>query len=344
MEDCLISIIVPTYNSSKYIEECLVSLHKQEYSALQIIVVDDGSDDNTLEICEKFSNSDKRIQILSKSHSGVSAARNLGIDHSKGNFIGFVDSDDFIEYNFIDKYIDAIAYFDEKKMDYAWIMCGMQVDVYCGTMDDESKVYEDEEEFLLLPRTDIAKLSWLKLFNFVTNKLYIANVLCNKNIRFKEDICIAEDLQFNIDYLYAIGGSFGMINRPLYHYVRRSNCSQSLIYYPNAEEDTKRIYNNLLTLVSELNGVTEDDICVIQSFYIMDWTSRLTALYYDKVQGITHKTKMEIIRNTMMSEEYQNTLDKVYKMNKISMMRFLLLKSKKFSIYCLLRRIYRLIK
>ena len=93
----LISIIIPVYNVEKYLEECIESVINQTYRNLEIILVDDGSTDKCLETCKEYEKRDNRIKVIHQENAGVSVARNVGIDFSTGQYIGFVDSDDFIE-------------------------------------------------------------------------------------------------------------------------------------------------------------------------------------------------------------------------------------------------------
>ena len=95
-----ISIIVPVYNTEKFLEKCLNSLINQTLKDIEIICINDGSTDNSLQILEKFANKDKRIQIINQTNSGPSIARNIGIKKAVGEYIGFVDSDDWVDSNF----------------------------------------------------------------------------------------------------------------------------------------------------------------------------------------------------------------------------------------------------
>ena len=111
-----ISVIVPVYNVENYIQYCLESLVNQTYKNLQIILVDDGSTDSSGYICDKYALKDKRIKVIHKSNGGLSSARNSGMQLADGNYIGFVDSDDFIMptfyeelYNLLQKYDSDIA-------------------------------------------------------------------------------------------------------------------------------------------------------------------------------------------------------------------------------------------
>ena len=92
----LISVVVPIYNTESYLDKCIGSIVNQRYSNLEIILVDDGSTDNSLDICRKWERADRRIVVLHQENQGLSAARNTGIRTAKGKFIGLVDSDDYI--------------------------------------------------------------------------------------------------------------------------------------------------------------------------------------------------------------------------------------------------------
>lgn len=98
-----ISIIVPVYNVEDYISKCISSILKQTFSDFELIIVNDGSTDNSLLICEEFAVSDKRIILINKNNNGVSSARNAGLDIVKGKYITFIDGDDFVEPNYLEK-------------------------------------------------------------------------------------------------------------------------------------------------------------------------------------------------------------------------------------------------
>ena len=97
----LISVIVPVYNVEKYLNKCLDSIISQTYTNLEIILIDDGSTDNCGKICDEYASKDKRIKVIHKENAGVSSARNYGIQCATGDWIMFVDSDDWIEFDAI---------------------------------------------------------------------------------------------------------------------------------------------------------------------------------------------------------------------------------------------------
>ena len=98
----LVSVIVPIYNSGKYLDKCIDSIVNQTYKNLEIILVDDGSTDNAPEICDEWAKKDERIKVIHQENGGVSKARNVGLDNVTGEYISFVDSDDYVVRNYID--------------------------------------------------------------------------------------------------------------------------------------------------------------------------------------------------------------------------------------------------
>ena len=103
-----ISVIIPVYNSEKYLERCLKSVIYQTYENLEIICVNDGSEDNSLEILEDFKKKDERVKIISTENKGQSHARNKGLKESSGDYVSFIDSDDWVSLSLYEKFISAL--------------------------------------------------------------------------------------------------------------------------------------------------------------------------------------------------------------------------------------------
>lgn len=120
-EEGLLSVIIPVYNTELYVRKCLESVINQTYPHLDIIVVDDGSTDGGGKICDEYQKADKRIRVFHKKNEGASSARNLGLHYAKGEFIGFVDSDDFID---LDMY-ESMLYEMEDDVDI--VVCGRRI-------------------------------------------------------------------------------------------------------------------------------------------------------------------------------------------------------------------------
>ncbi|HAP8547826.1 TPA: glycosyltransferase family 2 protein, partial [Enterococcus faecium] len=104
----LISVIIPVYNVEKYVGSCLESVCNQTYKNLDIIIVDDGSKDSSNKICEDYALKDSRIRIIHKNNAGLGLARNTGLEHVKGKYVAFIDSDDFVAANYIEAMLNGI--------------------------------------------------------------------------------------------------------------------------------------------------------------------------------------------------------------------------------------------
>ena len=180
----LVSIIIPVYNVEKYLKNCVMSVLNQNYKNLEIILVNDGSKDNSYEICKELASQDNRIKLLNKENGGCSSARNMGLDNANGKYICFWDSDDFIYPNYVTTLLSAIKNgdmgiggFKEVKEKNFFKICQKQ---YRG---GELNVKLDKNEFFKL------------MFSYPNIG---GGSLCNK--MFRKDIL--GDMRFNINYKY----------------------------------------------------------------------------------------------------------------------------------------------
>ena len=210
----LISIIVPIYQVEKYLEKCINSIIAQTYKNLEIILVDDGSTDSCPAICDRFQAEDSRIKIIHQENGGLSHARNVGLEHATGNFIGFVDSDDWIEPNMYEVLMSALQ---ETGADIA--VCNRQMEtsdskpVSIDTTSCKRKLYSTEEALrtIIKGEGDIRNVIW--------NKLYKRTVL--SNISFPKGK-IFEDLLWTP---LVIGNAKLIVcmDSLLYHYLNRTD-------------------------------------------------------------------------------------------------------------------------
>mgnify|MGYP003302353025 CR=1 FL=1 len=202
----LISVIVPVYNVEKYLDRCIESIVNQTYKNLEIILIDDGSTDNSPQICDELEKKDKRIKVIHKENSGVSSARNVGLDNAKGDYIGFVDSDDFIEK---DMYSLMLKKIESTNSDCCF--CDVR---YVGICSNEEIHLWNKQ---LFSKQEILNVFFeFNGFNFsVWNKLFQKNKI--KKIRFNEKIFIKEDALFCLEYFNDIK-KISHINKALYNY------------------------------------------------------------------------------------------------------------------------------
>lgn len=344
MEELLLSIVIPVYNAEKYIKFCLDAVINQTYSNIEIVVVDDGSNDNSLSIINEYAVKDKRIKVFSHNNRGVSYTRNKGIEFATGHYITFIDADDYPDLELIYSFVSCIEKWRGKEVSF--FMCGMFFDnLYNKNIKNKKHVLETvhgfiEGECYLLNRSFAATLSWLCIFNFVTNKCYNLQKINEYNIRFDEDIHIGEDLKFNLDYLEKCNGNIGMKNVALYHYVKRCDDSLSISYHAQDLEDTKCIYKRFINWEQHQLETTEDNLLVVKSIFLKDWVNRLTA-YYEQYKGTKQFSIVRRkINKEIKSREFQITLKEIRRGRKISLLRYACLRTGIYEIFHLLRSFY----
>ena len=209
----LISIVVPVYNAEKYISNCIKSLCNQTYTNIEIILVNDGSTDSSLEICHLYSEKDNRIKIINQSNRGVSAARNTGIYAAKGAYLTFVDSDDYVMDNYCDILIELI---NVNNVDFVY--CG-QYSLCNGLF---AKIHGRKKDGVYLT-SDILKIDIDDgnmsgfLLHSACAVLYKMEIIRNSNIVFDESIKYNEDGFFNL--LYCLNSHSIYINQYIYIYI-----------------------------------------------------------------------------------------------------------------------------
>ena len=207
----LISIIVPVYNIEKYLQKCIKSIINQTYKNIEIILVDDGSKDNSGKICDEFKQIDNRIKVIHKENGGLSDARNAGLKIAKGEYIGFVDSDDYIAQDMFE------TLYKLAKENNADISIVSFYEIYngkvIGVRDFKSLEEMDKIEAMkeLLIDTKIQSYAWNKLFK----KELFENIEFPTNKNFED---IATTL-----LLFEKANKVMLLEDPKYYYVRRDN-------------------------------------------------------------------------------------------------------------------------
>lgn len=211
----MISIIIPIYNAEKYIDECIESIEKQTYTNWECILVNDGSTDSSGNICNQWAKNDKRIHIIHQKNCGVSIARNNGLKKSKGEYICFIDSDDWIDENYLKLMIEHSSHCDlvvsgqirEFPNRTTTIYKPCNTEVFNISHENANKFIELSEDFLLFAPHE---------------KLYKKEIITNNNIRFLEGCNYGEDLIFNFQYLQYVN-NISTISDAQYHYRILSN-------------------------------------------------------------------------------------------------------------------------
>lgn len=213
-----LSIVVPVYNVEKYLEQCLSSIANQTSSAYEVIIVDDGSTDSCAEICDKYSEKYDYIRVIHKMNGGLSSARNAGIQSSKGEYICFVDSDDYVESHYVETIINNIVdNIDLLSFQYKMVR-GNTFDILPDKDNKDYFFYSEEESFSFLITEIFKKMNWS-----AWTHCFKRRILMEYGLYFEDNNRIfAEDLYFIFGYCSLIQ-SARYIRNPLYNYRVRKN-------------------------------------------------------------------------------------------------------------------------
>ncbi len=281
MNHKLVSIVVPCYNLAKYIMECLNSIHEQSYSPLEVIIVDDGSSDDSSMIIDSFINKiggggyRRSYCLIRQANQGASAARNTGLLHCTGEYIAFVDGDDTIAEKYIENMVLAI---EANSAD----LCS------CARCDENDIVIKGKDE--LLSRIDVQKAGFCNLYR----KLYRTEIIKNNTLLLDTRMKVAEDLSFNLDY-YKYVESMVVINSQDYRYRVRND---SLIHNVTIPTKQKYVLEHFLGYLSDFTEKT-----VIDS---LDDNPLILELFWNF--GILNYVQANILEGNSFSDIYENKL------------------------------------
>lgn len=236
----LISIIVPIYNGEKYLKKCIESILTQTYSNLEVILINDGSKDNSRNICDEFSKNDERVIVIHKENEGVARARNDGVHRATGKYIAFVDSDDFIEKDMIETLYNTLI---EKKVDC--VKGNYDIITNNGTIQNNELILDkyygkdDINEFVYeLLSENVKSFLWLLLIKKE----------CIKD-NFNEKLFLYEDVNFYISFLGNINSIY-VFSKVIYHYVITEN---------SLSRDTSKMYSKIDNL-KLANSILKDTL------------------------------------------------------------------------------------
>lgn len=276
-----ISIIIPSYNEEKNISRCLDSVLNQTFSDFEVICVDDGSSDGTFDIIKNYSKKDSRIIPLKNPGKGVSSARNFGIENSSGDYIGFVDSDDFIQPQMYEFLYKAVT---ENSCDFS--VCRYKK---ASCFSKESFKYKTNsfqpEKFISFDNMDFNAENEL-VFSSACTKLITKNLL--KNIRFK-NYKIGEDTVFNSE-IYLKADKIIFVDAELYNYF----VNLQSVSYTEAHSEK---WFDLLQTRFVCYDILKEKNKVLSSFYLERGMKSLLSYRFDLKNSASKKKNKKIIKN-----------------------------------------------
>ena len=321
MRNIKISVIVPVYNVENYLSECIDSLINQTFNDIEIILINDGSTDRSGEICRKYSENDNRILFIDKKNEGVSIARNTGLSIAKGEYIAFVDSDDFIDRNML-----KIMYDKAIKTKAEIIRCNSRIlrEVSKNNILKETEVcskilnkVEFKEEIV---KNDIvignnAMVVW--------GNLYKRDIIESNKLKF-EQICL-EDYLFNMQYFKYVEKYCWISNR-LYNY-RVLNNSLSRTFNPNIFNDLLFVENERQIFFKELDMLDKDNE-ILASKWLLKYIDSIIYLMHLYKNKLSKNEKYEYIYSIVTNHIVRNNISKLKDKNCMNLLEKLIYREK----------------
>jgi glycosyltransferase involved in cell wall biosynthesis len=298
----VISVIVPVYNAEEVLHYCIDSIINQTYKEFELILVDDGSKDNSGKICDEYAEKDSRIKVVHKQNEGVSVARNTGITRATGKYICFVDSDDYLDEDYLEELIIA----EEKYPDCDNIWCGFKtVQDYNGSVTQKVVSGEDGDiSFYTVKDIMTLHAQWLDAMPW--NKLFIRDIIIKNNIEFPKDLSLGEDLIFNLKYLNYSDKKIVIVNKMLYNYIRTEKESLDNKYYPDLLGIYEYLDEEMFKYAKEWN-LSKEQITKIYNSSFFRYELVLKNTFHSK-NDWTNKQRIKFNNSVLRSSKFKNAV------------------------------------
>lgn len=251
-----ISVVVPVYNAEKNLERCINSIYAQTFTDYEIILVNDGSKDNSLAVCNEYAKKDSRITVIDKENGGAGSARNMGIEEAKGEYLAFPDSDDWFEPEMYETLYNLA-----KKGDYDIVFSGVNYykqdsgkPVYSRTQNCDVILCDTKED---LRKNVMTFFPTSTIFDVPWNKLYKRSVAIENNVRYS-DTKRCQDAMFNIDF-YNASQSAVSTDKAFYNYIENTVETVQRKFPKNYINTNIMYYTHLISILKDW-GMYEGDI------------------------------------------------------------------------------------
>lgn len=261
----MISVIVPVYNVEPYLQKCLDSVVGQTYQNMEILIIDDGSTDGSGKVCDEYKK-DERVKVFHTKNRGLSAARNLGLDNATGDWIVFVDSDDWVDVDAFEIALSVAKYQKADLVFWGYVKEYEDHSIRKSFFWEDGFVFEREQVKYLLHRRlfgllgkELAHPEYANSFDTAWGKLYKAEAIKNNHIRFEDTAVIGtEDALFNILFMGYVQKAV-YVARCMNHY-RKNNTSLTKLYKPNLMKQWQTLFSRMYDYIvsRRLPDVFED--------------------------------------------------------------------------------------
>ena len=305
-----VSIILPCYNVELYLEKSIKSIINQTYQDFELLVIIDGSPDNSQLIAEQFAEQDDRIKVFIKENGGLSDARNYGLERASGEFIYFIDSDDWIESNLLE---DNLNLLESQSLDFI---------IFGYTQDNEDLKGEILSSKSVIPIYESINKNYpsltldshhLGLLGYAWNKIYRKSFLDQHQFKFQKGVSLVEDILFNAP-IYSISNNIVFNNKSYYHYINRQVPTLMKQFHINSY-DLKKIKNRVLNdFLTKWNILNKNEILAF---------SHIQGIRYCIHNLFSFKNQLNIYQKynfikMMFSDKETKSLINFYKVNSIT--------------------------
>ncbi|MBO5172486.1 MAG: glycosyltransferase family 2 protein [Bacteroidaceae bacterium] len=325
-----ISVIVPVYNTEKYLHRCVDSILAQTFSDFELLLINDGSKDKSATICDEYAAKDSRVSVFHKENGGVSSARNLGLDCAKGEWITFVDSDDWLGNKYLENLIINVKRNIELVISFSYSVFKDKI----GESKYESKVLNSDEFSLLFTEYDLSWRTspWSKLYN---NKIIKENKLI-----FNVNMPIGEDLVFLYEYITCVNKIYISGQSYYYYFADNENTLTKKINSTLVEQECLYMVNKTVNALLQKKNICNKEALDRVHCLMYSYINRvLNSLYYN---NLSRKERLNVLNGiNYTSYLYFWSIRK----NNIKEKLFVFLISNRlFCVYDILRQMKKLIK
>ena len=297
------SVVLPTFNAENSIKKTLSSLKEQIYQNFEVIIIDDGSTDNTSSICKEFVNKDIRFIYEFQSNAGVSKARNRGIELATGDYIAFIDSDDTYQPDYLyefSKLIENNHDCDNFWCEYKTILPNQSERFFNVGCRFDPVYYTNRKNIMSLHSNNLNAPLW--------NKVFKIDIITNFNIRMPEHISLGEDLIFNLAYLNYTNNEIAIIRKPLYNYSKLSDESLDTKYRADLKTIYAYIYEQLLFYLKKWR-VAEEQMALFYNS-VLFYHERVLRNTFHPQSNLSYFEKCKYNKRILKSSKFQEALQK----------------------------------
>ena len=294
----LVSVIIPCYNCSKYIERCVLSFRNQSFTNFEIVAVNDGSTDASLSILKQLILKEPRLKVVDQENAGVSSARNRGVCEAKGKYLVFCDSDDFVGPEYLSNFFSVQFSVNDLIIQYP------------SFYDEENRVIEKNDNIPIIGKYKVSEgiiKTQIYFAGYPFGKLFNKSIIDKYSIRFRNDIDYKEDLIFLLEYLKYISNIVVCEGRD-YLYCRHNGSLSNRWKNPDIVIKINSIIHQLISQIvgSDKGCFQFDRFCIAEVIFLI---YHAPANYYLKIDSL------RLLRKNVIAEAYpiENQADRILK-------------------------------